>query len=100
MNKRDSIQRCIMVVNEDSQGGVPAERDLKETVPAHVSQTTTFAQMTQYGVKNQIVLNVVTSIKLDEYVKARYIWQGKLFRVMRQVKSGNEYFSVLMESNE
>ena len=100
MNKRDYIQRCIMVVAEDGEGGVPGERSLREQVPAHVSQTTTFAQMTQYGVKNQIVLNVVTSVKLDEYVKARYIWQNKLFKVMRQVKSGNEYFSVLMETNE
>lgn len=100
MNKRDSIQRCIMVTTDDGQGGNPAERDLKESIPAHVSQTTTFAQLGQFGVKEEIVLNVVTDVKLDEYFKARYIWQNKLFKVARQIKFGREYFSVLIETNE
>lgn len=100
MIKRDTIQRCIIITTDDEQGGNNVERELKEIVQAHVSQTTTFKQLTEYSIKEQIVLNVVTNIKLDEYVKARYIYSDKLFRVMRQVKSGNEYFSVLVETNE
>lgn len=100
MIKRDTIQRCIMLVDNDLQGGSPSERELKEVIRAHVSQTQTYSQMTQYGIKEQLVLNVVTDIKLDEYIRTRYIYADKLFKIVRQVKSGNEYFSVLVETNE
>lgn len=100
MIKRDTIQRCIMVTSDDHQGGAPAERELKEIVQAHVSQTATNKQLTEFGVKERIIMNVVTNIKLDTSIKARYIYSDKLFKVMRQIKSGNEYFSVLVEVNE
>lgn len=100
MIKRDTIQRCIITTTDDGQGGYEIERELKEIVQACVSQTTTYKQLTEFSIKEQIVLNVVTNIKLDENVKSRYIYGDKLFRVMRQVKSGNEYFSVLVETNE
>ena len=105
MIKRDTIQRVVMITTEDEMGGNTAIKEPKEIIKAHVSQTTTFGQIvhgqiTQYGVKEQIILNVVTDVKLDEYVNTRYIYSDKLYRLMRQVKSGNEYFSVLMEVNE
>ena len=100
MIKRDTIQRCVIVTINDEMGGNSSIKELKEILPAHVSQNTTIAQMNQYGITGQIVLNVVTDKKLDEYVNARYIYSGKLFKIMRQVKSGNEFFSVLVEVNE
>ena len=100
MIKTDTIQRVVMITTEDEMGGNTAIKEPKEIIKAHVSQTTTFGQITQYGVKEQIILNVVTDVKLDEYVNTRYIYSDKLYRLMRQVKSGNEYFSVLMEVNE
>jgi hypothetical protein len=39
----------------------------------------------------------VSNIKLDEYVNARYEFSGKMYKVMRQVKRGSEYFSILTE---
>jgi hypothetical protein len=46
------------------------------------------------------MLNVATNIKLDEYVNTRYLYNGKMFRLLRQVKSGAEWFSVFEEVNE
>lgn len=100
MIKRDSIQRVVLTQIEDNQGGNRVDKDFKESVKAMVSQATTFGQMTQYGVKEQIILNVVVDNKLDEYVNTRYCWNNKMFKIMRQVKSGNEWFAVLMEVNE
>ena len=65
-----------------------------------VSQNTTYGQMTQYGVKEEIILNVVVDNKLETSTPTRYIWNNNIFKVMRQVKSGNEWFVVLMEVNE
>lgn len=100
MIKRDNIQRIVLNVTEDEMGGSTATKDEKEFVSAHVSIGSTYSQLTQYGIKEQLMLNVVTNIKLDEYVNTRYMYSGKMFKIMRQVKSGNEYFSVLMEVNE
>ena len=100
MIKRETIQRCILTPVQDDQGGNPApEKELKEIVMAHVSQTTTFSDI-QYGYTDQMVLHCVTNIMLDDSVYARYIFADKMFKVMRQVKQGNEYFSVLLEVNE
>lgn len=103
MNKRDAIQKCIMRVEGDEVGGSPAEKEPKEFITAYVSLGTiedTSSKMTEYGIKSQWVLKVVTSSALEESKEVRYIWKDKLFRVMRQVKVGNEYFSILVEQNE
>ena len=100
MIKRDTIQRVIVTPIEDEMGGNSISTEFKERVVAHVSINTTYKDLTQYGIKDQMLLYVVTNIKLDEYVYTRYIFSGKMFKVMRQVKNGNEYFSVLMEVNE
>ena len=100
MIKRDTIQRCILTPVQDNQGGNAApEKELKEIVRAHVSQTTTYNDI-QYGYVDQMILHCCTNIKLDTSTYARYIFADKYFKVMRQVKQGNEYFSVLLEVNE
>ncbi len=100
MIKRDSIQKIKFVPIEDEQGGNSIDKQYGETIKAMVSQNTTYGQMTQYGVKEQIILNVVVDNKLETSTTTRYIWNNKIFKVMRQVKSGNEWFVVLMEVNE
>lgn len=100
MIKRDTIQRVVLMPTDDGMGGQPATKDYGEVVRAMVSNNTTMQELTQYGIKEQIVLNVVTDIKLDEYINTRYSYQEKLFKIMRQVKQGNEWFSVLVEVNE
>lgn len=100
MIKRDSIQKINFVPVEDEQGGNSIDKQYGETIRAMVSQNTTYGQMTQYGVKEQIILNVVVDNKLETSTTTRYIWNNKIFKVMRQVKSGNEWFVVLMEVNE
>ena len=47
-----------------------------------------------------MVIHVVTNIKLDEYLYSRYMYSDRLFRLVRQIKQGNEYFSTLVEVNE
>lgn len=100
MIKRDSIQKINFVPIEDEQGGNSIDKQYGETIKAMVSQNTTYGQMTQYGVKEEIILNVVVDNKLETSTTTRYIWNNKIFKVMRQVKSGNEWFVVLMEVNE
>ena len=100
MIKRDSIQKINFVPVEDGQGGNSIDKQYGETIRAMVSQNTTYGQMTQYGVKEEIILNVVVDNKLETSTTTRYIWNNKIFKVMRQVKSGNEWFVVLMEVNE
>ena len=100
MIKRDSIQKINFVPVEDEQGGNSIDKQYGETIRAMVSQNTTYGQMTQYGVKEEIILNVVVDNKLETSTTTRYIWNNKIFKIMRQVKSGNEWFVVLMEVNE
>lgn len=99
MIKRDTIQRYVAVITEDGMGGNIVELAPAETVSANVSIGTTFGEITQYGVKSELILNVVTNIKLDEYLYTRYMYSGKLFRLIRQIKQGNEYYSTLTQVN-
>ena len=100
MVKRDTIQRYAAVVTKDEMGGDVVELNPAEIVDANVSINTTFGEITQYGIKNEMVIHVVTNIKLDEYLYSRYMYSDKLFRLVRQIKQGNEYFSTLVEVNE
>lgn len=100
MVKRDTIQRYAAVVTKDEMGGDVVELNPAEIVDANVSINTTFGEITQYGIKNEMVIHVVTNIKLDEYLYSRYMYSDRLFRLVRQVKQGNEYFSTLVEVNE
>ena len=100
MIKRDTIQRVVLTLNRDGVGGNTANKEYKERVPAHVSVGATQTQISQSGATTALTLNVITNIKLDEYVHTRYEFSGKMYKLMRQIKSGNEWFAVLMEVNE
>ena len=100
MVKRDTIQRYAAVVTKDEMGGDVVELNPAEIVDANVSINTTLGEITQYGIKSEMVIHVVTNIKLDEYLYSRYMYSGRLFRLVRQIKQGNEYFSTLVEVNE
>lgn len=97
MIKRDTIQRYIFTPIEDQMGGASADKEPKELVKANVSLNTTYGEIAQFGIKQQLVIHVTTDIKLDEYVNARYKYSDKFFKLMRQIKSGNEWFSSLVE---
>lgn len=46
-----------------------------------------------------MVLHVITDVELDIYIHTRYMYSGRLFRLVRQIKQGNEYYSTLIEVN-
>ena len=100
MVKRDTIQRYAAVVTKDEMGGDVVELNPAEIIDANVSINTTLGEITQYGIKNEMIIHVVTNIKLDEYLYSRYMYSDRLFRLVRQIKQGNEYFSTLVEVNE
>lgn len=98
MIKRDMIQRIRVIPTDDAQGGssgVVAEP--YENIKAHCSITATGEQITQFGITTQKLVNVITDVKLDEYVNTRYLYNGDVYKLMRQVQRGREWFSVLME---
>ena len=100
MIKRDTIQRVVLKPVTDEMGGSTVTVEPKEIVIVHVSVQATNEQLTEYGPSTSLIINVTSNIKLDEYVNTRYIYSGKPYKLMRQVKRGNEYFSVLQEINE
>ena len=100
MVKRDTIQRYAAIVDQDEMGGNIVSLNPAEIVDANVSINATLGEITQYGIKSEMVIHVVTNIKLDEYLYSRYMYSGRLFRLVRQIKQGNEYFSTLVEVNE
>lgn len=100
MIKRDTIQRIIMTPQPDGQGGSAPTKEYKEMLTVAVSIISTFGSTTEFGVREQMQISVVSNVKLDEYIYARYEYSGKLFKIMRQLKKGNEYYSILMEVNE
>ena len=100
MIKRDTIQHYLARVEEDGMGGNNVSLIPSEFVEANVSINTTFGEITQYGLNNEMVLHVVTNIELDEFLHSRYKYAGRLFKLVRQIKQGNEYFSTLVEVNE
>ena len=97
MIKRDLIQRIRVIPTDDTQGGSTITIEPHEFVKACVSITATGEQITQYGITTQKLINVVTDIKLDEYIHTRYVYDNNTYKLMRQVKRGREWFSVMME---
>ena len=98
MIKRDTIRRVRLIPTNDGQGGSDYEVQKFEYITVNASINTTFGEINQYGVKDQLIVHIVSNIKLDEYVNTRYEYSGRLFKLIRQIKSGNEFFSVLMET--
>lgn len=99
MIKRDTIQRYSAVLTKDAMGGDIVDLIPAENVRAHVSINSTIGEITQYGLKEEMVLHVITDIELDIYIHTRYMYSGRLFRLVRQIKQGNEYYSTLIEVN-
>lgn len=100
MIKRDTIQRYTSIITEDEMGGNIVRLTPAEIIDANVSINATFGEITQYGIKNEMIIHTTTNIKLDEYIHTRYRYSDKLFRLVRQIKQGNEYFATLIEVNE
>lgn len=100
MVKRDTIQRYSAIVDKDEMGGSVPTLTPAETVNAHVSINTTLGEITQYGIKEELIIHVITNVKLDEYIHTRYKYSNRMFQLVRQIKQGNEYYSTLKEVNE
>lgn len=100
MIKRDSIQRFKAISIEDGQGGTQTQLVPAEFIDANVSVNTTLKEITQYGLADEMVIHVVTNIKLDEDSRVRYQYSNKLFKLTRQIKQGNEYYSTFIEVNK
>lgn len=99
MIKRDRIQRIVMMTEPDGQGGTTAVPREKEYVDAHVSIVSTFGDITQYGIKDEMVIHTTTAVYLDTAPNVRYRYSGKLFKILRQVPSGNEFYCVMKQVN-
>lgn len=100
MIKRDTLRRYAAIITEDSMGGQVVELAPAEVVAANVSVSATFGEITQFGITNEMVLHTVTNSKLDQYIHTRYEYSGKMFKLVRQIKQGNEFFSTLIEVNK
>lgn len=101
MIKRDAIQHYMLHMNDDDQGGKdPVEKEALEVVRASVSINATYNEIAAFGVKTETVLHTTTDKQLDESVYSRYMYGNKLYRIMRQIKRGNEWFCVMIETAE
>ena len=99
MIKRDLIRRYAVITTPDEMGGSTIDRSPAEFVKANVSVNATIGEITQYGVKNEMVIHVVSDVELDDYIYTRYEYSGKMFKLVRQIKQGNEYYSTLIETD-
>ena len=99
MMKRDLIRRYAVITAPDEMGGSAIDRRPAEFVKAHVSVNATIGEITQYGVKNEMIIHVVSNVELDDYIYTRYEYSGKMFKLIRQIKQGNEYYSTLIETD-
>lgn len=100
MIKRDTIQRVIITPESDGQGGSNPIKEYKEIITVAVAITSSAGSNTEFGIQQQNKISVVSNVKLDEYIYARYEYSNRLYKLIRQIKRGNEYYSILMEVNE
>ena len=103
MIKRDTIQRVIITPESDGQGGSTSNKEnkeYKEILTVAVSIISSAGSNTEFGTQQQNTISVVSNVKLDEYIYARYEFSNRLYKIMRQIKRGNEYYSILMEVND
>lgn len=101
MIKRETLTRLVYETTQDAGGGYSeANIEEKEIVPANVSISSTMEQITAYGKRSLDVINVATDIPLDEHSNVRYRWNTKHYRLLSQIKRGNEWFGSLMQVNE
>lgn len=100
MIKRDTIRRYVATVTEDGMGGQSVSHTPAEVLVANVSIGASFADIQTFGLKEELVLHVVTNYKLDPYTYTRYEYADRMFKMVRQIKQGNEFFSTLIEVKE
>lgn len=100
MIKRDTVRRYIIETEEDQMGGNRTNLIPQEIVRAKASISTQFGNVTDYDLPHQLVLNLVTDIVLDESLNVRYCYSDKMFKIIRQIKQGNEYYSTLIQTKE
>ena len=99
MIKRDLIRRYAVITSPDEMGGSAIDRKPAEFVKVNVSINSTIGEITQYGIKDEMVIHVVSNVELDDYIYTRYEYSGKMFKLIRQIKQGNEYYSTLIETD-
>lgn len=101
MTKRDTLTYLRLHFVDDGEGGATVDNiEEVSVVPAHISVNSTAEEITMYGVKSQWILHATTDKQLNDGIAARYAWGGRVFKIMRQIKSGNEWFSTLLEVSE
>lgn len=101
MIKRDTIQRIIIIPQDDGQGGSSAPNvEYKENLTVNVSLAAIQAKTSGYGTVTEMKINVVANNALDDYINARYIYSGRVYKLIYQVKIGNEWHATLSEVNE
>ena len=100
MIKNERIQRYLVEETEDGMCGHTSTLIPKESVDAAVSIISTFGDITQFGVKSELVIHTVTSVSLDTRPQARYKYQGNYFKILRQIKRGPEYYSTMQQVAE
>ena len=100
MIKRDTMRRFVATVVEDGQGGQNVIMNPAEYITANVSISASFGEIQQFGITNEMVIHAVTNYNLDSSSYTRYEYSGKMFKLVRQIKQGNEFFSTLIEVKE
>lgn len=101
MTKRDTLTYLRLHFVDDGAGGSKIDSmDEIGIIPAHISVNSTSNEITMYGVKTQWVLHAITDKQLNDNETARYVYNDRLFKIMRQIPSGNEWFSTLLEVSE
>lgn len=98
MIKRDKIQLVLLSYSRDKQGGDVVTKEYKEYINACVSFSTTFADMTEFNLKDEKVIHVVTNIELSKDQNVRYLFDNVLYQVRNQNRRGIEYYSTLVET--
>lgn len=97
MIKRDTLQRVVPVIYSNGSGGQLVSYNSFEKVNACVSVYATNADITQFGITEEYVIHTVSDFKLNEEPNTRYKWDDKLFKLLKQIRRGNEWFSTLKE---
>lgn len=98
MIKRDKIQLVLLIYTKDGSGGDTIKKEYKQFINACVSTATSFADMTEFNLKQEKVIHVITNTELSQNPNIRYSFDNILYQVRNQAKRGAEYFATLVET--
>lgn len=98
MIKRDKIQEVLLEYRKDTQGGDAIKKIYKDFIDACVSTATSFADMTEFNLKQEKIIYVITNIELSQQPEMRYCFKNSLYQVRNQTNRGIEYYSTLVET--